>query len=70
MELPRVTRRYCRLFGMGFYDPEDANAHIAVFEQLFPLGHDYSYNFIKHNGSAGFVLQIISTKHSWKSTNS
>ncbi|MGC2236154.1 MAG: ATP-binding protein [Pyrinomonadaceae bacterium] len=41
----------------GFADPEDANAHIAEFEKLFPLGHDYSYNFLRHAGSTGFVLQ-------------
>src|SRR4051794_6767069 len=35
----------------GFADAEDANAHIQVFEDLFPLGHDYSYDFLRHSGS-------------------
>src|SRR5262249_9116613 len=32
----------------GFGDPEDANAHLQVFEQLFPLGGDYRYDFLRH----------------------
>ena len=46
----------------GFANPEDANAHIQVFEQLFPLGHDYSYNFLTSADSTGFVLQIAIKK--------
>ena len=29
----------------GFPEPEEANAHIQVFETLFPLGDDYLYTF-------------------------
>lgn len=46
----------------GFADPEDANAHIQVFDELFPLGHDYSYNFLRHPSSTGFVLQAVIKK--------
>ena len=42
----------------GFKTPEDANAHIQVFEQLFPLGQYYSYAFLKHPTFPGFVLQV------------
>lgn len=46
----------------GFLDSEEANAHIQVFEDLFPLGHDYSYNFLRHAGSTGLVLQAAIKK--------
>ena len=42
----------------GFQDPEAANAHLQVFEQLFPLGRDFSYGFLRCNGEHGLVLQI------------
>ena len=42
----------------GFQSPEDANAHIQVFEELFPLGQYYSYTFLKHPTAPGYVLQI------------
>jgi ATP-dependent DNA helicase RecG len=42
----------------GFADPEAANAHLAVFENLFPLGEDYSYSFLSHTGKTGVVLQV------------
>lgn len=46
----------------GFAKPEDANAHIQVFDRLFPLGHDYSYNFLQNADSPGVVLQVIIKK--------
>jgi ATP-dependent DNA helicase RecG len=46
----------------GFSDPEDGNAHLQVFETLFPLGEDYMYSFLKHSGQAGYVLQVIVRK--------
>src|SRR5262249_11713886 len=46
----------------GFADPEDANAHIQVFEELFPLGEDYLYSFLKHPNQTGVVLQVIVRK--------
>jgi len=42
----------------GFAKPEDANSHIQVFEELFPLGQYYSYTFLKHPVLPGFVLQV------------
>src|SRR5271168_443196 len=42
-----------------FSKPEDANAHLQVFENLFPLGEDYLYNFLSHPNQVGVVLQII-----------
>lgn len=46
----------------GFADPEDANAHIQVFEALFPLGEDYAYNFLAHPRHTGVVLQVTVKK--------
>lgn len=42
----------------GFPDPEAANAHLQVFEQLFPLGRYFSYMFLECNGEPGLVLQV------------
>lgn len=46
----------------GFTSPEDANSHLQVFENLFPLGEDYSYNFLSHPSKTGVVLQVIVRK--------
>jgi len=46
----------------GFAKPEDANAHLQVFESLFPLGEDYLYNFLCHPRQSGVVLQVIVRK--------
>lgn len=46
----------------GFAKPEDANAHIQVFEGLFPLGDDYLYNFLSHPRQTGVILQVIVRK--------
>jgi ATP-dependent DNA helicase RecG len=46
----------------GFADPEAANAHLQVFESLFPLGEDYLYSFLSHTKQTGVVLQIIVRK--------
>lgn len=46
----------------GFAKPEDANAHIQVFEQLFPLGEDYLYAFLSHPRQTGVVLQVVVRK--------
>jgi ATP-dependent DNA helicase RecG len=42
----------------GFADVEAANGHLQIFEQLFPLGADFTYNFLKIQGQIGIVLQI------------
>lgn len=46
----------------GFVDPEDGNAHLQVFETLFPLGEDYLYSFLRHAKQTGYVLQVIVRK--------
>src|ERR1035438_2438781 len=46
----------------GFADIEDANAHLQVFESLFPLGEDYLYGFLSHPKQTGVVLQAIIRK--------
>jgi ATP-dependent DNA helicase RecG len=46
----------------GFAKAEDANAHLQVFEKLFPLGEDYLYNFLSHPRQTGVVLQVIVRK--------
>jgi ATP-dependent DNA helicase RecG len=42
----------------GFMDVEEANRHLQVFEQLFPLGRDFAYTFLSCSGETGFVLKI------------
>lgn len=46
----------------GFATPEDANAHLQVFENLFPLGEDYLYDFLSHPSKTGVVLQVAVRK--------
>lgn len=46
----------------GFAKPEEANAHIQVFENLFPLGDDYSYTFLSHPKQSGVILQVAVRK--------
>ncbi len=42
----------------GFKVPEDANSHIQVFEQLFPLGEGYEYTFLTTATAPGHVLKV------------
>lgn len=42
----------------GFETVESANGHLQPFEQLFPLGGDFEYNFLQAEGSQGLVLQV------------
>jgi ATP-dependent DNA helicase RecG len=42
----------------GFPDQEAANAHLQVFEGLFPLGTDFEYCFLEAEGARGLVLQV------------
>src|ERR1035438_543309 len=46
----------------GFANPEAANAHLQVFENLFPLGEDYLYSFLRHPKRTGVVLQVTVRK--------
>ncbi|WP_417512214.1 ATP-binding protein [Methylophaga sp.] len=42
----------------GFTNIESANSHLQVFEQLFPLGTDYQYQFLENDGEKGLVLKV------------
>jgi ATP-dependent DNA helicase RecG len=42
----------------GFGRVEDANGHLQPFEELFPLGADFDYTFLRCSGESGIVLQI------------
>jgi ATP-dependent DNA helicase RecG len=42
----------------GFADFEEANGHIQIFEQLFPLGNGFLYSFLKCNDHDGYVLKV------------
>lgn len=46
----------------GFYNAEAANAHLQVFEQLFPLGQYYGYAFLSSKLGSGLVLQLSINK--------
>lgn len=43
---------------LGFDDPEEANGHLQIFEQLFPLGQYFQYTFLHCDGAPGLVLHI------------
>src|SRR5581483_2042199 len=42
----------------GFSDQEAANGHLQSLEALFPLGAEYSYEFLSSPGSSGLVLHV------------
>jgi ATP-dependent DNA helicase RecG len=42
----------------GFDKPEGANAHLQVFEHLFPLGENFSYGFLWHPRHDSVVLHV------------
>jgi ATP-dependent DNA helicase RecG len=48
----------------GFTDVEAANGHIQAFEQRFPLGRDFQYEFLRCPTRRGVVLhvQVIRTQ--------
>lgn len=43
----------------GFVDEEAANGHLQIFEQLFPLGDGFQYDFIAAPSEAGLVLHVL-----------
>ncbi len=47
------TRRW-----RGFVGQEGANGHLQAFEQLFPLGTDYQYEFLKCDTQRGLLLHV------------
>ena len=42
----------------GFKDQEAANAHLQVFEKLFPLGTDFQYQFLRSDKHDGLILHV------------
>lgn len=42
----------------GFVNVEAANGHLQIFEELFPLGRDFSYTFLLCPGEEGLVLKV------------
>ena len=47
---------------LGFENMEAANGHIQAFEEFFPLGTNYSYEFLKCAGQNGLVLKVLIQK--------
>lgn len=43
----------------GFSKPEDANAHAQVFDERYPAGEDFHYEFLRCDGLSGLVLHIM-----------
>ena len=43
----------------GFADEEAANGHLQAFEQLFPLGDGFKYEFIASESRSGLVLHVL-----------
>jgi ATP-dependent DNA helicase RecG len=42
----------------GFLDVEAANGHLQIFEELFPLGNDFQYEFLRCFDLPGLVLHV------------
>ena len=46
----------------GFSNPEAANAYGQVFDNLFPLGSDFQYEFLRCENLPGLVFQVTVNK--------
>jgi ATP-dependent DNA helicase RecG len=42
----------------GFPDIEAANGHLQAFQQVFPLGEEIVYSFLRSEAESGFVLKV------------
>lgn len=42
----------------GFENVEAANGHIQAFEEFFPLGNDFQYEFLSNEDQDGLVLKV------------
>jgi ATP-dependent DNA helicase RecG len=42
----------------GFADVESANGHLQAFENTFPFGKDFQYEFMRCHGRPGVVLHV------------
>lgn len=56
----------------GFADQESANGHLQAFEEVFPLGTEFQYEFLANKTSAGLVLhvQVAKSREIKAATNS
>jgi ATP-dependent DNA helicase RecG len=48
----------------GFASPEDANGHVHALERLFPLGDEFSYEFLASEVRDGLLLHVAIQKSS------
>ena len=46
----------------GFGTVEDANGHLQAFEEFFPLGGDFKYEFLSTGDETGLVLHVTILK--------
>lgn len=46
----------------GFKNIESANGHLQIFEELFPLGNEFQYEFLSCEGCSGLVLHALVNK--------
>lgn len=49
-------------FWGGFDNVESANGHLQAFDELFPLGSDFKYSFLRSPDSLKLVLQVTILK--------
>ena len=42
----------------GFTDMESANGHLQIFEELFPLGNEFQYEFLQCDTYSGIILHV------------
>jgi ATP-dependent DNA helicase RecG len=42
----------------GFENTEGANSHLQIFEELFPLGTGFEYEFLRSDAASGVVLHV------------
>jgi len=55
--IAEMTRTSSRSWN-GFENPEAANGHLQAFQELFPLGDEASYSFIREKSQKGLLLKI------------
>lgn len=53
-----LTAKPRRRSWRGFQNIERANAHIEILDKVMQLGQGYSFEFLRHESSGGFVLHI------------
>lgn len=46
----------------GFNNAEAANGHLQLFEELFPLGDGFQYEFFAAQGMPGLLLHVLIEK--------